>query len=262
MASIICSRRRKPLTRQTEAGPRCRAHQRTKLLQQVVVGPWRAGISAQGAPVRKRWLMQLAQRCNQFGPDALGDRGLSNATSARLLTPELLDKLRARLKSLPPDGGVWNTTKIAAFMASELGLASVYPQRAWDALQAIGWSIQAPRPKNPASAGPEERAAFKKICRDPRRGRSAQPRTAGRALLHGRAPHRGECSTAARRWLQVTAQSRIGPPYGGQAHNQVTLNLSSGSGGVWFVMYSTHISSVTLPLVATQYPRAQRCWPQ
>ena len=33
---------------------------------------------------------------------------------------------------------------------------------------------------------------------------------------------------------------------------QVTLKLSSGSGGVWFLIYSTHISSVTLPLVATQ----------
>ncbi len=110
----------------------------------------------------QRWLEQLAQRYNQFGPDALGDRRRNNGTSARLLTPELLDGLRTRLETPPPDGGRWNTTKIAAWMAGELGLASVYPQRAWDALQAIGWSIQAPRPKNPASADPEERAAFKK----------------------------------------------------------------------------------------------------
>lgn len=110
----------------------------------------------------QRWLEQLASRYNQFGPDTLGDRRRSNGRSARLLTPELLDGLRTRLETPPPDGGVWNTTKIAAWMASELGLVSVYPQRAWDALKAIGWSIQAPRPKNPASASPEERAAFKK----------------------------------------------------------------------------------------------------
>ena len=109
-----------------------------------------------------RWLEQLAQRYNQFGPDALGDRRRRNGTTARLLTPELLDRLRARLETPPPDGGVWTTTKIAAWMADELGLVSVYPQRAWDALQAIGWSIQAPRPRNPAAAGPEEQAAFKK----------------------------------------------------------------------------------------------------
>jgi len=29
-------------------------------------------------------------------------------------------------------------------------------------LKALGWSIQAPRPKNPKSATPEEEAAFKK----------------------------------------------------------------------------------------------------
>src|ERR1700712_4633180 len=79
----------------------------------------------------QRWLEQLAQRYNQFGPDALGDRRRRNGTRARLLTPELLSGLRARLGTPPPDGGVWTTTKIAAWMAQELGLVSVYPQRAW-----------------------------------------------------------------------------------------------------------------------------------
>jgi hypothetical protein len=31
-------------------------------------------------------------------------------------------------------------------------------------LRAIGWSIQAPRPQNPAAAGPEEQDAFKKLA--------------------------------------------------------------------------------------------------
>src|SRR5262245_10965394 len=43
---------------------------------------------------------------------------------------------------------------------------------------------------------------------------------------------------------------------------QVTLKASSGSGALWFLMYSAQTSSVTLPLLATQYPRAHRCWPQ
>ncbi|MCJ2032845.1 winged helix-turn-helix domain-containing protein [Methylobacterium sp. J-068] len=109
-----------------------------------------------------RWLEQLARRYNQFGPDTLGDRRRRNGATARLLTPELLDRLRTRLETPPPDGGAWTTTKIATWMAADLGLASVYPQRAWDALQALDWSIQAPRPKNPAAASPEEQAAFKK----------------------------------------------------------------------------------------------------
>jgi transposase len=126
---------------------------------------------AQGQPVSAvaavtgfvpRWLEQLASRYNQFGPDALGDRRRRNGAPARLVTPELLDRLRTRLETPPPDGGVWTTIKIAAWMAQDLGLVSVYPQRAWDALQAIGWSIQTPRPRNPAAASPDEQAAFKK----------------------------------------------------------------------------------------------------
>ncbi|TXM78376.1 winged helix-turn-helix domain-containing protein [Methylobacterium sp. WL69] len=47
-------------------------------------------------------------------------------------------------------------------MAAELGVVSVYPQRAWEALRAIGWSFQAPRPRNPAVAGPEALTHFQK----------------------------------------------------------------------------------------------------
>jgi hypothetical protein len=47
-------------------------------------------------------------------------------------------------------------------MAGELGLAAVLPQRGWEALKAIGWSVQKPRPRHPGSATPEEREAFKK----------------------------------------------------------------------------------------------------
>jgi hypothetical protein len=42
------------------------------------------------------------------------------------LKPVLLAKLAGRLREPPPDG---------------------VPQRGWEALQAIGWSIRAPRPE-------------------------------------------------------------------------------------------------------------------
>jgi hypothetical protein len=53
-------------------------------------------------------------------------------------------------------------------------LTSVAPQRGREALKAIGWAIQKPRPKTPKSATPEEAAAFKKNPRTPlpRRQRS------------------------------------------------------------------------------------------
>ena len=60
-------------------------------------------------------------------------------------------------------------------MAGELGLAEVLPQRGWAALKAIGWSVQKPRPRHPASATPEERAAFKKAGAGCRRERAQHP---------------------------------------------------------------------------------------
>ena len=77
------------------------------------------------------------------------------------------EKLKARLLEPPPDGGLWTGPKVARWMASELGLAAVLPQRGWEALKAIGWSVQKPRPRHPAAATPEEREAFKKSSSRP-----------------------------------------------------------------------------------------------
>src|SRR3954452_13689611 len=95
-----------------------------------------------------------------------------------VLKPDLLEKLKARLLNPPPDGGLWTSPKVAAWMAGELGLAEVLPQRGWEALKAIGWSVQKPRPRHPASATPEEREAFKKSWSrlSPRSGASTRTR--------------------------------------------------------------------------------------
>lgn len=115
----------------------------------------------------ERWIEQLLARYNAAGPEALGDLRRRNGASATILKPELLAKLRDRLCEPPADGGLWSSRKVADWMAAELGLTSVAPQRGWEALKAIGWSIQKPRPKNPKSATPEEAAAFKKRSRTP-----------------------------------------------------------------------------------------------
>ena len=113
----------------------------------------------------ERWIEQLLARYNAEGPEALGDLRRRNGASATILKPELLAKLADRLRDPPSDGGLWASRKVADWMAGELGLTSVAPQRGWEALKAIGWSIQKPRPKNPKSATPEEAAAFKKSSR-------------------------------------------------------------------------------------------------
>jgi transposase len=133
-----------------------------------------------------RWVTQLAARYDAFGPGALGDRRRRNGKAASLLTPDLLAALAERVTAPPEDGGVWSGPKVAIWMARHLGLAKVHPQRGWEALKRIGWSVQAPRPRHARVTMPEERAAFKggsrRRWRGPRRripaGRSRSgPRT-------------------------------------------------------------------------------------
>ncbi|NYS26888.1 helix-turn-helix domain-containing protein [Rhodobacteraceae bacterium 2376] len=90
----------------------------------------------------RRWVEELVERYNRFGPSSLGDQRRGNGAKPRLLTPEVLAMLRERVKTPPDDGGVWTAKKVAAVMACELGQASVAPQRGWEALRAIGWTIQ------------------------------------------------------------------------------------------------------------------------
>ena len=123
----------------------------------------------------RRWVERLLARYNAQGLQALGDLRCRNGRSPSVLKPDLLDKLKARLREPPSDGGLWTSPKVAAWMASELGLTRVAPQRGWEALKAIGWSVQKPRPRHPASATPEDKAAFEKSW--PRRSRRKRPST-------------------------------------------------------------------------------------
>ena len=73
-----------------------------------------------------------------------------------------LGKLKERLQTLPDDGGQWTGPKIARWLAQYHGLKSVHDQRGWDALIAIGYSIQQPRPQHPDAATEQDRARLKK----------------------------------------------------------------------------------------------------
>ena len=131
---------------------------------------------AQLTSLARRWVERLLARYNQFGPLSLGDRRRGNGAKPTILTPEILDLLKERLKSPPDDGGVWTSKKVAAVIAIELGLMKVAEQRGWEALQAIGWTIQRPRPRHAHAAGPEEQAEFKKSWPKPSpKRRSATP---------------------------------------------------------------------------------------
>jgi transposase len=107
-----------------------------------------------------RWVEELAARYNALGPTALGDQRRRNGRTASLLRDDVLAALAERVRTPPEEGGLWSGAKVAAWMARRLGLEHVHPQRGWEALQRIGWSLQAPRPRHPRAATPEQRAAF------------------------------------------------------------------------------------------------------
>jgi transposase len=120
-----------------------------------------------------RWVEELAARYNALGPAALGDQRRRNGRAASLLTEAVLAALAERVRTPPDNGGLWSGPKVAAWMARHLGLARVHPQRGWEALKRIDWSLQAPRPQHPRAATPEQQAAFKGGSRplSPRPGR-------------------------------------------------------------------------------------------
>ena len=133
----------------------------------------------------RRWVERLLARYNAEGLEALGDLRRRNGMRPSVLKPKVLDKLKARLRAPPPDGGLWTSSKVAAWMAGELGLAAVLPQRGWEALKAIGWSVQKPRPRHPASARRRSARRLKKAGAGRRRGKGKAPRQTGRGLGHG-----------------------------------------------------------------------------
>jgi len=123
-----------------------------------------------------RWVKELVRRYNEGGPDVLGDQRAHNGSAPSILTPEALAALRERIKRPPDDGGLWSGPKVALWLAKFHGLKSVHDQRGWDALIAIEYSIQQPRPRHPEAATKKGRAALKKSSRGRRRKSSVSTR--------------------------------------------------------------------------------------
>lgn len=138
-----------------------------------------------------RWVHTLIKRYNEKGPAALADLRGGNGARPRILTPEALAALKERIMSPPDDGGLWTGPKIARWLAAFHKLKLVHDQRGWDALVAIGYSIQKPRPRHPRAANEEDRAALKKSSRMRRPRSSASirkpPLNSGRWMSTGSA---------------------------------------------------------------------------
>ncbi len=112
------------------------------------------------------WVREVAKRCREGGPAALGDRRHANPDAAPLLSPAQQEDLRAALAGPAPDGGVWTCRVVATWIGARLG-RPVAEARGWEDLRRLGFSPQRPRPRE-TRADPAAQAAFKRGASKPR----------------------------------------------------------------------------------------------
>ena len=107
-----------------------------------------------------KWIYQLASRYNQFGERGLGDRRQQNQGKKPLLDDIQLAYLWQRLQTPPPDGGLWNSRKVADWM-SELLELPVSKQRGWEYLKGYELRLKQPRAAH-IQSNPFEQEHWKK----------------------------------------------------------------------------------------------------
>ncbi|MBP0030222.1 winged helix-turn-helix domain-containing protein [Roseofilum sp. Guam] len=109
------------------------------------------------------WIYELVRGYNRLGPESLGDKRQENHGRTPLLNDEQQAQLWSVLQSAPPDGGLWNGSKVAQWM-SELLDRPVAPQRGWDYLRSLEYVRRRPRPAH-IDSDPEEQQQWKKKLR-------------------------------------------------------------------------------------------------
>ena len=107
-----------------------------------------------------KWIYHLAGRYNNLGEKGLGDRRKNNRGQNPMLNDLQLAYLWQRLQTPPPDGGLWNSRKVAEWM-SELLERPVSKQRGWEYLRGYELRLKQPRSAHTQS-DPFEQEKWKK----------------------------------------------------------------------------------------------------
>jgi transposase len=110
-----------------------------------------------------RWLREVARRYNEAGPEGLGDRRHGNRGGEPLLNAEGRAALTAALRQPPPEGGLWTSAEVAAWIAARTGREQVAAQRGWDYRKRTGPSRQTPRPRHARAADAAAEAACQRL---------------------------------------------------------------------------------------------------
>lgn len=109
---------------------------------------------------REDTVRTVIHRYNADGAAGLVDRRHANPGQPPLVPPAVREELRQALAEPPRDGGLWTGPKVAAWLTDRLA-RDISPQRAWEVLRAVGYTLHQPRPRAQA-ADPVAQDAFKK----------------------------------------------------------------------------------------------------
>lgn len=106
------------------------------------------------------WVREIARRYRQEGPEGVGDRRHTNPGGPALLDAAGRAALQEALTGPPPDGGLWTGRQVATWLSAYVQ-RPIHPQRGWEYLTQLGFSLQQPRP-TAVPADPVAQAAFNK----------------------------------------------------------------------------------------------------
>ena len=109
--------------------------------------------------ISRTTLLNWSHRYNQFSLKGLKDK--AGPRGRKCLYHKLnREKIEEILSQPPPDGGLWNSTKLRLWMEKELN-EPIGKTQGWKTLKRLGYSLQVPKPSN-TKAKKADQAFFKK----------------------------------------------------------------------------------------------------
>lgn len=108
---------------------------------------WATAQIAQACATKPDWVRRTVRRYNRDGPEGVKDRRKQTGRKP-LLDDEGQAELRKRLDKPPPDGGVWNGPKVAAWISQKVG-RNLTPWTGWSYLRRLGYRLKVPRTHHP-----------------------------------------------------------------------------------------------------------------
>lgn len=119
------------------------------------------------------WIRIVARRYNQHGPAVLADQRQHNKGASSLLTGEHQHQLQqAASRKLPLMAACGLAQRSESRMGGRTG-RTIHPQRGWEYLKRLGFSLQVPRPRH-HKADPSSKSCSSVSCQS-RSDRSSTP---------------------------------------------------------------------------------------